>query len=252
MQPRSNMMRNNLFARVKKITLAISWMLLVLNILPTWADEYVTGVGGQRGTAPGQKLGPCPDLEPSLTALVVPSKVAKGVVSREQQTFWFYVPYQSRSIKTAVFQLSNQGSGASSPVYSQSLKRDLAQATVPGVIAVSVPSTVLLEDGKQYQLSLSVEVYCTPTSRPQKEVVVAWVKVKGASPTLKNQLRNATPQQRALLYEQNGFWYDALTAAVEAKKKNPNDKNWAGLLRFVKLDTVASKRIINCCGSADR
>jgi hypothetical protein len=67
------------------------------------------------------------------------------------------------------------------------------------------------------------------------------------NPTLTNQLEQATPQQRIALYAANGIWHEALTAAAELRRANPNAPEWAALMEAVGLAYLATEPIVECC-----
>ncbi|NJM19302.1 MAG: DUF928 domain-containing protein [Richelia sp. SM1_7_0] len=205
--------------------------------------KYPTGTGGQPKTRNGQTLGPC-SKDIALAALVVPSTVDTGLISdSKNRVFWFYVPYKPISVKSgkARFEIRDE----TKEVY----KTILSLAATPGVIKVSVPDTVQMEDSKWYNLKLSADVYCSPDSMPETDSVEAWVQMQRLNPSLKNKLNQATPLQKATLYEQNGYWYDALTIIAESKRKKPNDENWSRLLRFVQLEKISPQPIVDCCNN---
>ncbi len=49
------------------------------------------------------------------------------------------------------------------------------------------------------------------------------------------------------LYAINGIWYEALTAAAELRRTDPNDTNWTALLQAVGLDNFAKEPMVECC-----
>lgn len=248
----------NLLSQIVKFSLIAAWLvgsnaafLLARADTPANLEEqlgtantrYPTGTGGQTGTGTGTRLGPCSDDEPALTALVVPSSVAQGVISPEQRTFWFYVPYKMSSFSSPFADLK---------ILDQS-KTAIHQAKIPltataGIVRITVPNTVSLQPDQRYRVVLSVSVHCTPDSMPEEDRVAAWVQVRQLTPDLKQKLALAkTPQQKATLYEQNGFWYDALTILADTKRKNPANPDWAKLLRTVQLEKLATEPIVDCC-----
>lgn len=226
-----------------------------------------TGVGGQSTSTKKPSIGgqptppdkkpnkiprnPCKENEPSLMALVVPStETQKNSTSftQENPRFWFYMPYESIQLRTAEFEISDDAGNS----YKEDLKQLLTQTKVkPGFISVSVPSTKFsLKDGQWYQLKLSVDVSCKLTSRPIPDYVIAWVEKQKLNSTVSNQLSNAKNQlEKSKIFENNGLWYDALTTIAENKRSNPNDENWARLLRVVGLQEITTKEIVNCCSS---
>lgn len=234
----------NLYSRLLKSLPIVVWTSLSLNLmmLQALAGDYPTGVGGQTGTQGGTRLGPCPSIDPSLTALVVPSEVSQGIISQDHRTFWFYVPYKPGNIKSAKFRLIDQ---AETEIY-----RSKVLLTTSGIISITVPSTVKFKDGELYAIDLTVDVYCTPSSMPAKDRVLSWVQMRSLNDSLRQKINQAKlPQQKAMLYEQNGYWYDALTLLANVKRISPNDKQWERMLRYVKLEKISSQPVVECCNS---
>jgi hypothetical protein len=46
------------------------------------------------------------------------------------------------------------------------------------------------------------------------------------------------------LYAANGIWYEALAAAAELRRTNPQDPNWSALLQAVGLEELASEPMV--------
>ena len=85
----------------------------------------------------------------------------------------------------------------------------------------------------------------------QKEELYGWVQRISPSLTLTSQLKQATPQQQATLYAQNGIWFDALTTLAEQRLANPQDarlsEDWNNLLKAVGLEKLTTTPLIQCC-----
>ncbi len=199
------------------------------------------------GTPPGGDRNPCPGIPKPLTALVPVTKKTDGSELRlgktiqAHPTFWFYVPYESKSIKSAKFSLRDDDGIT---IYDIPLNI----TGTPGVISASLPSTKpSLEIGKYYQYYLSIEVYCTPNSPLETENVQGWVRREKLSTTLESQLAGATPQQQAKLYAENKFWYEALRVLAELKTANQMNDEWANLLRSNTLEAIATESLVKCC-----
>jgi hypothetical protein len=204
--------------------------------------------GAPRGTKPGGERG-CPSVaQKPLTALVPVTKEADGtqlrwgLTTKELPTFWFYVPYQLKSIRSAKFSLRNQ---AKQTVY----ETPVILTGAPGVISISLPSTAPpLEINKWYQSYLFIDISCEPNAPLEKDSAQGWVKREALAPALKSELDNATtPQQRAMLYAKHGVWYEVVMTLAELSRTDPKDAEWTKLLQSVGLDAIASEPIVNCC-----
>ena len=172
-----------------------------------------------------------PSKEKRLTALVPVysgSELVLGATTLEHPTFWFYVPYTSPL--TGKFVLRDKD--GKSVVY----KADVTLPAKPGVVSLSLPSTVEpLEIGKQYHWYF--KIYCNAQQPPG--FVDGWIQRNSVNTVLKGQLARATQRQRVALYAANGFWHEALTAASDLHRTDPQNSDWVRLLRSVGLGDIA-------------
>ncbi|PIG92783.1 DUF928 domain-containing protein [Gloeocapsopsis sp. IPPAS B-1203] len=182
-----------------------------------------------------------------LTALVPITKAATGLevvwglTTVEHPTFWFYVPYRAQDVHSARFVLRTADNQL---VYQTSV----SLPNKPGVISLTLPTTVALEVTNQYHWYFNI--YCAER-KPPTAIVHGGIQRRAITPTLASQLAQATPQQQTQLYFANGFWFDAVTTLGQLHYHNPSDmaiaKNWTDVLRFVGLDAIASEPIASCC-----
>lgn len=189
---------------------------------------------GSRGCK-GRQL---PEFEgKQLTALVPvypdyqPPRLILGATTSEHPTFWFFVPYQSPF--SGQFVLQDQDGNR---VY----KTDVTLPEKPGVISLSHPDQKPLEIGKPYRWYF--KIYCKSKIPPS--YVDGWIQRSSLDPALKSQLEKASPREKVALYATNGLWYEALTAASELRRTDPNNSDWAGLLRNVGLNDIAPEPIV--------
>lgn len=170
-----------------------------------------------------------------LTALVPvysDSELVLGATIAEYPTFWFYIPYQPPI--PGKFVLRDKDGKL---VY----QTDVTLPETPGVVSVSLPrAEAPLEIGKQYHWFL--KIYCKAQQPPT--FVEGWIQRNSLNPVLKSQLEKATPRDRFALYATKGIWFDALSTAVELRRRNPKDTSWAALLRAVGLNNIAIEPIV--------
>lgn len=170
-----------------------------------------------------------------LTALVPvysDSELVLGATIAEYPTFWFYIPYQPPI--PGKFVLRDKDGKL---VY----QTDVTLPETPGVVSVSLPrAEAPLEIGKRYHWFL--KIYCKAQQPPT--FVEGWIQRNSLNPVLKSQLEKATPRDRFDLYATNGIWFDALSTAVELRRRNPQDTSWAALLRAVGLNNIAIEPIV--------
>ncbi|AOY84104.1 DUF928 domain-containing protein [Moorena producens JHB] len=204
-------------------------------------DVPERGVPGKRKAAATR--GRCPKVEPPLTALVpaTPSMASEGQIRSESvfgltvvshPTFWFYVPYALTPDLPLEFVLQDENHNE---IY---WTKFVTSSSSPSVVGIELPSTVAsLEVGKQYRWYFVVK--CEPLGSP---VVTGWVKRMSLNPSLKNQLDQATLEQKAIIYARSGIWYDTLNALAKLRQQNSNNdlliKDWVKLLQSVDLDAI--------------
>jgi Domain of Unknown Function (DUF928) len=204
-------------------------------------DPPSTGVPGRRSDAGSRSCGEGESSRLSgskpLTALVPIEKTASSTVvlgktAAAYPTFWFYLPH--RSAATATFVLQDQDGDS---VY----QSDVALPKTAGIISLTLPSTVPpLVTGQRYQWFF--KLYCRSTSPPDS-FVNGWIQRESIAPKLTPQLKTATPQQQVQLYATHGFWYEALSTAVELRHQNTGEATWRELLRSIGLEEIATEPI---------
>jgi len=158
------------------------------------------------------------------------SKLVLGLTTTSRPIFYFYVPHSTRFSSDFVLQ-----DEADHTIYQQ----PVSLSGTPGVVKVALLSTAPpLAIGKRYHWYLNV--YCQSKQPPI--FVEGWVKRTSISPTLRGQLAKATQHKRAVLYAENGLWFDALASVAELQGiSHRNAPEWISLLRSVGLDAIASK-----------
>lgn len=202
--------------------------------------------GGRRG---GATRGQCPKLEAGqspLTALVPDTqKLVLGLTVSENPTLWFYIPYALSERLPLKFVLQDE---QKKEVYQTTFA---GLQTQPGIVKLTLPSTVTLETGKMYNWKFAI--YCDPniSGESPKISVQGWIQRTAPNATLASQLKESTPRQLVALYAKEGIWFDALTTLAELQMANPQDvslkNDWVSLLESVGLSDIAQAPIIQCC-----
>lgn len=201
----------------------------------------------------------------SLVALVPETQGQQGTevwgyTAVERPTFWFYMPYQSSSIAEMEFVVNDD---QDKTLY----KFPVPVPTETGIIRFQLPATATLEPGKMYNWFFKVRGKSTacstnaaatagasatvPSDLQRPVNVEGWIQRVPPNPSLITRLQQASPQQQAALYGENGYWYDALTAIAAEHQAKPNDAtiaaSWAALLKQAKLEKLATQPLLGCC-----
>lgn len=180
----------------------------------------------------------------------------------EHPKIWFYNPYKPESIESMEFVLQDD---QETDIY----RGAISLPQTAGVIGVHLPKNASLKPGKLYHWYLNVKgkSACVPrTSAPNASTlsndsiadsmaamvyVDGWIERVLVNSTLSDRLKQATPQQQAALYGENGFWYDAITTLAETQLVKLNDAalktDWQTLLQDGGLERLSTQPLINCC-----
>lgn len=119
-----------------------------------------------------------------------------------------------------------------------------ALGDTPGVIKLSLPKSVILEIGREYQWQLAI--VCNPDDRSADYYIQGKIEITELSPDLRNQLElESEAIAKAKLFADAGIWYDTLELAAQARQQKP--KAWTDLLASVGLKDFADEPIIECC-----
>ncbi|RAM52837.1 MAG: hypothetical protein C6Y22_03285 [Hapalosiphonaceae cyanobacterium JJU2] len=187
----------------------------------------------------GAVRGNCPNLGQSkaqpIIALVPASEQGIPYVEQtitERPTFWFYVPYLPVAQVNAEFVLlDNEGQ----EVYSQIFPLNKQKL---GIIGLQLPSTISpLKQNNKYRWAFSA--ICNPQNRAADAIVNGRLERISVSPTLNNQLKTASAQERISIYTDQRLWYETLTNLAELQRRNPQDAEiksaWANVLQLMGL-----------------
>jgi hypothetical protein len=210
------------------------------------------GEGASRGCTAGSTTENAADRH-SLMALVPEQTLSTtsdtalttqvwGLTSTAHPRFWFSVPYDPARVSAIEFVLQNN---QDQTIY----HAPIPVPSTPGIISVSIPSTVSgLEINQVYHWFFKVRVVCEPNQVTTLNYVEGWVQRTRLDQGLSDRLTQATLQQQAALYAENGIWYDALTTLADLKLAQPEDQaiaqDWTDLLKAVGLEDLATQPLI--------
>ena len=160
-----------------------------------------------------------------------------GLTVSEHPTFFGYIPKSNAT--QGQFVLIDQNNQL---VY----RKSFALPSQPGIVSISLPTTVALEIGKQYQW-LFVLV-CDPEDRSDSVISPpAWIERIEQSEPLAEQIKNATPETLPAVYAEAGIWFDALASRVKllpSQTQTEWQQNWELLLTTAGLQGFVQEPII--------
>jgi Domain of Unknown Function (DUF928) len=196
------------------------------------------------GTVTGRRQGMgsrdnCPAVATELTALVPssPNHHTGGLTTSEQPTFFFYLPY-TNNLPGANAQFTLKDS-ADNEIYTN----PVALPSKPSVIAVPLPPNVALQENQTYHWYFKVS--CAQQQKANVPIYVeGGIQRIKLNPSISQQLEAATPQQKAVIYADNGIWFDSIDTLVQLHRSNPNDisvkVDWQSLLLSADLESVSN------------
>jgi hypothetical protein len=196
--------------------------------------------GNAAGSHPLMAL--VPEQTLSTASDAPPTTQVWGLTSTERPRFWFSVPYDPKQVSAIEFVLQNH---QDQTIY----RTPIPVPSAPGIISVQLPATVGgLETNQPYHWFLKVKTMCAPNQAATLDYVEGWIERTRLDQRLSDRLTQATPQQKAALYAENGIWYDALTTLAELKLAQPEDQtiaqDWTALLKAVGLEKLATQPLL--------
>ncbi|MBE9042918.1 DUF928 domain-containing protein [Pleurocapsales cyanobacterium LEGE 10410] len=174
----------------------------------------------------------------NLVALIPDQTV--GISSSASPQLFFYVP-EINSQKTLEFVLRNEQDEL---LYEADLTTE-----GKGIISIEVPDSTRSNSStgdRNYHWYLSI--ICDQQQRSRDIVVEGWVRQKAIDLATSQQLDSAGIVEKAEIYSNLGFWYDALSVlaqneALIAEQPMVREK-WTELLKSVGLQELASESFI--------
>ncbi|WP_052055292.1 DUF928 domain-containing protein [Myxosarcina sp. GI1] len=192
------------------------------------------------------KLSRCVDSSSNLIALVPEARVAS--TNSNSPSLFFYIP-ETTEPKTIEFVLRNE---ADRLIY-----EDFITTTGKGIVEVNIPSRILassVNTEQNYHWYLSL--ICNPQYRSRDLVVEGWMRQEQLdSATLERLSNTSNTVEKAEIYHQQGFWYDALSMLAKHKVSSTDESavatKWLNLLQSVNLEELASEPIVESISIKD-
>lgn len=177
---------------------------------------------------------------PTLTTLVPKNNV--GLTASATPTFYWFIPQNTYQYVNFSLYDVDTDDNPTDLIYA-STSRISGEG---GLASVSLPeqgTTQSLEAGKSYRWR--VRLLCSGNDRRGLSAM-GWITYTPPSPQLANQLA-AQPGNKADVYAEAGYWYDAVKELALQKQANPNNPEvnqaWKALMEseFVQLNQIAAQ-----------
>ena len=116
----------------------------------------------------------------------------------------------------------------------------------PGAIGIKV-SSVSLKVGQPYRWFINV--FCDPQKQLPPVSINGSVQRVALTSTLANHLTIRDKAGQAVLYAQQGIWYDLLTTLAQLRRSSPQisvySQSWKSLIQSIGQAEVADAPIVN-------
>ncbi|MGL5081425.1 MAG: DUF928 domain-containing protein [Microcoleaceae cyanobacterium] len=212
--------------------------------LPGRGMPAATAGGASRGQCPSVEMGSSP-LVALVPALAIPGAIApeiEGLTVDPLPTFFFYV--EGLGMQQVAFSLKDE---SNNDVYTTVLSLS-EQKT--GVMQVQLPPEISpLKVGQTYRWSFGILCEAQNPNVPS-EVMFVTGAVQRIEPDagLLQQLAQASPLEQAVLYAQNGIWFNSVKSLANLRQSQPDDPmtlaKWQELLQSVQLEQLATAPLL--------
>ncbi|MEL6440951.1 MAG: DUF928 domain-containing protein [Cyanobacteria bacterium J06621_8] len=175
----------------------------------------------------------------NLMALVPDDFVAKNDI--DNPSLFFYVP-KTNNQTILEFVLRNE--------QDELIYDAFFTTTGDGIISIEVPDNInlpLLMNNQSYHWYLSL--ICDRQQRSQDLVVEGWLRQESVDLEAQSQISHGSLVQQAEVYNNQGFWYSALSVLAEDPDLMTEHaivhQKWTEMLKSVGLESLATESFIN-------
>lgn len=220
--------------------------LIIFSLFFTWVMVSPEFTGGQqplpekhklpeRGAPGNRRDSGHRDPNPCDFLVLTPEK-NWGSTAAANPTFWLYIPHKIDSSLPLELVLRDVKYDV---VYRQIFRITQGE----GIVSLQIPKeTSPLQVGNQYKW----QFFCKNYSND------GWIARVALEKEVEEQLQQATPRERVLIFAQQGLWFETFTELAELRRKSTNaqlDKDWLSLLEhpMVRLQEIASEPLLPCC-----
>ena len=187
------------------------------------APEYTAG-GASRGRCPGE------------VAYATPLTRAShyGLTTSTRPSIFIHIP--QTAVQEVFFSLKDEDNN----------HLFQTQFTIPntsGVVRFDLPDSAP-ELSPDVEYKWSFVLLCNNRLRPDSPRLEGWMQFK-QEPDLINQAAGMNSLEQAILYGEQGIWYDTLTALAEFRQSQPNGlATWAEFLESAGLTAIATEPLV--------
>lgn len=174
----------------------------------------------------------------NLVALIPDRSI--GINASASPKLFFYVP-EINQPKTLEFVLRNE--------QDEFMYEAFLTTAGKGVMSVEIPADLKsnqLETEQNYHWYLSM--ICHPQQRSRDVVVEGWMRQEEVDLAIKQKLNSTNPIVQAEIYQEQGFWYDALAVLASEQSSNAEKPivkaKWTELLKSIGLSELATAPFI--------
>lgn len=230
--------------------IALSLSSCLSGISVAQAEPTVEPTANKQNTRPPQRgnpddteqavtrsIGACGQAGVPLTPMLPKTASASnnefsGYTLTGHPTFWFYIPYDAKSINAGRFSIENEQGEA---VW----KVDFKMPKTPGLVKVSIPPTAKpLETNKTYRWQMIV--FCnSERASNQNFVFETGIVQRIDDSALQNRLNAATAEEKLSVYADRQVWYDATTNLAQVRQS----PQWSEFLKSIGLEPLSRATI---------
>ena len=194
--------------------------------------------GGSRG---GSRENCVANAENQNLMALIPDKTI-GINASATPKLFFYVP-EIKNKRTLEFVLRNE--------QDELMYEAFLSTEGDGIMSVEIPGDVssnLLQTDQNYHWYLSM--ICDRQQRSRDIVVEGWMRQEEIDLATQEQLDFASSTEQAEVYNEQGFWYDALSVLAESQDSNSIAdqplvrQKWSEMLESIGLEEFASEPFV--------
>ena len=191
--------------------------------------------GGSRGSQDSCVA----DAENQNLMAIIPQKTV-GINASNSPKLFFYVP-KVKEQSTLEFVLRNE--------QDQLIYETFIATEGDGIMSIEIPadaSSNLLETEQNYHWYLSM--ICNNQQRSRDIVVEGWMRQEAIDYATQQQLDTASSVEKAEVYHEQGFWFDALSVLTanpdSAAEKTMMHQQWSEMLSSVGLEDLVTEPFV--------